>query len=85
MVQVVKMMQSFVRQRADIAHIAREAMETWNGNRDSDGNIGNGVLSCDRQVLGDSNHRNILSTMLNLTEINTFKDLRIVGDAEVQD
>jgi hypothetical protein len=43
------MMQSFGRQRADIAHIAREAMETWDGNRGSDGNIGNGVLSCGRQ------------------------------------
>ncbi len=44
-VSVVKMMQSFGEQRADIAHIAREAMETWDGNRGSDGNIGNGVLS----------------------------------------
>ncbi len=73
-VPVVKMMQSFGRQRADIAHIAREAMETWDGNRGSDGNIGNGVLSCGRQMLGDSNHRNTLSTMLNLTESNTFKE-----------
>jgi hypothetical protein len=49
-------------------------METWDGNRGSDGNIGNGVLSCGRQMLGDSNHRNTLSTMLNLTESNTFKE-----------
>ena len=73
-VPVVKIMQNFGRQRADIAHIAREAMETWDGNRGSDGNIGNGVLSCGRQMLGDSNHRNTLSTMLNLTESNTFKE-----------
>jgi len=73
-VPVVKIMQNFGRQRADIAHIAREAMETWDGNRGSDGNIGNGVLSCGRQMLGDSNHRNTLSAMLNLTESNTFKE-----------
>jgi hypothetical protein len=48
-VPVEKMMQSFGRQRADIAHIQREAMETWDGNRGSDRNIGNGVLSCGRQ------------------------------------
>jgi hypothetical protein len=48
-VPVVKMMQSFGRQCADIAHIPLEAMETWDGNRGSDGNIGNGVLSCGRQ------------------------------------
>jgi hypothetical protein len=47
-VPVVKMC-SFGRQLADIAHIQREAMETWDGNRGSDGNIGNGVLSCGRQ------------------------------------
>jgi hypothetical protein len=39
-----------------------------------DGNLVNGVLSCDRQMLGDSNHRNTLSTMLKLTESNTFKE-----------
>ena len=33
-----------------------------------------GNESCDRQMLGDSNHRNTLSTMLNLTESNTFKE-----------
>jgi hypothetical protein len=49
-------------------------METWEGNRGSDGNLGNGVLSCDRQMIGDSNHRNTLSTMLILTENNTFKE-----------
>ena len=33
-----------VKRRADSAHMAREAMETWDGNRCSDGNMGNGVL-----------------------------------------
>jgi hypothetical protein len=49
-------------------------METLHGNLRSDGNMGNGVLSCGRQMLGDGNHRNTLSTMLNLTESNTFKE-----------
>ncbi len=37
------------RRCADSADIAREAMETWDGNRGIDGNMDNGVLSCGRQ------------------------------------
>ena len=55
-IQVVKIVLGFVLQACDSAHIAREAMETLHGNIRSDGNMGNGVLSCDRQMLGDSNH-----------------------------
>ncbi len=57
-VPVVKMMPSFGRQCADIAHIQCEAMETWDGNRGNDGNIGNGVLSCGRgQIAGTKSVR----------------------------
>ena len=48
--QVVKIIPKPHSTSADIAHMAREAMETWDGNRGSDGNIGNGVLSCGRQI-----------------------------------